>query len=171
MSVYYAYDNSPSLSHHGTKGMHWGVRRYQNPDGTLTEEGKKRYYKETRRDVMNTYKIVGSGSKLSKKRKKEGKSFGKIPGNEKNVLDDMTSFYRSKIEQLNNGDKEFDRYGYKSDNLTYKKATGSVIREFADTSLSYLESSGLNKDQMLSGKAYIESKLSEFNRLTSKGGW
>lgn len=28
--------------HYGVKGMHWGVRRYQNPDGTLTAEGKRR---------------------------------------------------------------------------------------------------------------------------------
>lgn len=31
------------LKHHGTKGMRWGVRRYQNKDGSLTPEGKKRY--------------------------------------------------------------------------------------------------------------------------------
>ena len=31
------------LYHWGIKGMKWGVRRYQNKDGTLTEEGKKRY--------------------------------------------------------------------------------------------------------------------------------
>lgn len=31
------------LAHHGIKGMKWGVRRYQNEDGTLTAAGKKRY--------------------------------------------------------------------------------------------------------------------------------
>lgn len=31
------------LYHWGIKGMKWGVRRYQNKDGTLTSEGKKHY--------------------------------------------------------------------------------------------------------------------------------
>ena len=31
------------LVHYGIKGMKWGVRRYQNADGTLTDSGKKRY--------------------------------------------------------------------------------------------------------------------------------
>lgn len=31
------------LMHHGVKGMKWGIRKYQNPDGTLTEAGKRRY--------------------------------------------------------------------------------------------------------------------------------
>lgn len=31
------------LEHHGIKGQKWGVRRYQNPDGTLTAEGMARY--------------------------------------------------------------------------------------------------------------------------------
>lgn len=33
----------PVLVHHGIKGMRWGVRRFLNKDGTLTEAGKKRY--------------------------------------------------------------------------------------------------------------------------------
>ena len=35
------------LEHHGIKGMRWGVRKYQNEDGTLTDAGKKRYKTKT----------------------------------------------------------------------------------------------------------------------------
>ena len=35
--------NTTELCHWGVKGMKWGVRRYQNKDGTLTPSGKKRY--------------------------------------------------------------------------------------------------------------------------------
>lgn len=34
------------LMHWGILGMKWGVRRYRNPDGSLTDAGKKRYYDE-----------------------------------------------------------------------------------------------------------------------------
>lgn len=40
-------DKYMCIAHHGIKGQKWGVRRYQNPDGTLTEYGKHRYKKET----------------------------------------------------------------------------------------------------------------------------
>lgn len=35
------------LAHHGIKGMKWGVRRYQNEDGSFTDAGKARYHKLT----------------------------------------------------------------------------------------------------------------------------
>lgn len=36
-------DGSDELYHYGVKGMHWGVRKYQNEDGSYTPAGEKRY--------------------------------------------------------------------------------------------------------------------------------
>ena len=56
------------LMHHGIKGMKWGVRRYQNKDGTLTAAGKKRQAKlEERRD-----KLDGKLNKLNSKKRELG---------------------------------------------------------------------------------------------------
>ena len=45
------YNNSNELYHWGVKGMKWGVRRYQNVDGTLTDAGKKRYERDQRENA------------------------------------------------------------------------------------------------------------------------
>lgn len=68
------------LYHHGILGQKWGVRRYQNEDGTLTPAGEKRYAKEARR--------VASVALMSRKVRKAlkngedvviGSKTGKIP--------------------------------------------------------------------------------------------
>lgn len=38
----YYYDDT-YLAHHGIKGMKWGIRRYQNEDGSLTSRGREHY--------------------------------------------------------------------------------------------------------------------------------
>lgn len=45
IEAYYAQerDENESLTHHGIKGQHWGVRRYQNTDGSLTPEGRRHW--------------------------------------------------------------------------------------------------------------------------------
>ena len=44
----YIMTKDGELLHYGVKGMKWGVRRYQNSDGSLTPAGKKRYDRDVR---------------------------------------------------------------------------------------------------------------------------
>ena len=51
---------SDELYHHGILGQKWHVRRYQNSDGSLTEEGKVRYHGGTTNDARS---LIDSGAK------------------------------------------------------------------------------------------------------------
>lgn len=50
------------LIHWGIKGQKWNVRRFQNEDGTLTEEGKKRYGKAYGEAVRDSNKLASAVS-------------------------------------------------------------------------------------------------------------
>lgn len=87
----------PSLEHHGIKGQKWGVRRYQNADGTLTSEGKKRYYQlDTARYTRKTSSDIQSIVDTMTKR--ERRLLGGEPGtsymNEDEVYDVAKRFIK-----------------------------------------------------------------------------
>lgn len=52
----HAYPNE--LYHHGIKGQRWGIRRFQNPDGSLTTSGKERYSKKEKNGSFGSNTLI-----------------------------------------------------------------------------------------------------------------
>lgn len=81
------------LAHHGIKGQKWGVRRFQNQDGTLTDAGKKRY---------SNGSSSSNGSTLlspSQKHNFEYNRRRKLSAKESDAeLEDLTKWYNSDFE-------------------------------------------------------------------------
>ena len=95
---------STELYHHGIKGQKWGVRRYQNPDGSLTAAGQRHYSKQAKKDAKEFAR-----AKMF---------YGEGAGNRRKLIK-ATVEERSKNEFYK---KEFDRFSSKQDMSKHAKA-------------------------------------------------
>lgn len=126
MGVYSIEDlyGDDTLCHHGIKGQKWGVRNYQKPDGTYTEEGKKRYFGAQRQKNINTEPSSPS-SGVHTRGKAPGES---SPHRDKNGNPEPIgqSRYTSEFEEFNkeNFNKITSKFGYRLDSsrFTYREA-------------------------------------------------
>lgn len=87
---HYNYMSSyDELYHHGIKGMRWGVRRFQNEDGTLTAQGRQRY-KDYRSDQSTRRSLTRH---VAADKKKNLKARGE-------AMNEVTKNYNDAQEQM-----------------------------------------------------------------------
>lgn len=129
-----------SLAHHGIKGQRWGIRRFQNEDGTLTDEGKKRYgnsvdeiekqlwdLNDRRQDLqLDKWFRSGSGLKGVLKRRDYDKKIAEIT-KEYNEIDEV---YKSMLtggkRNATPYESEYEKDSYKS--LADKKLMAKITK-------------------------------------------
>lgn len=136
------YLSSNELYHHGVKGMKWGVRRYQNPDGTLTDEGRKRFKNEKHLNKEATKQRV-SAQKYKADRKRQ-----------------MADYNRANYA-FNDALKEI--------NDSYDKKYGSDKRIFyGDDYDNYSNGTAPSKDDIRRSKEYITNIQKAYRSTTLK---
>lgn len=105
------YNYGPELAHHGIKGMKWGVRRYQNYDGSYTKKGLERYSK-----AESDYESAKAKQKQIKSDHKKGtatkQDVKKANQDVKSAKKKMSDAYgRLKTDKLADEGKELYRKG------------------------------------------------------------
>lgn len=121
------YEYQQYLAHHGVKGQKWGQRKYQNEDGTLTEEGKRRYGRYTKA-IQDLDSLINSKDPNIQKL---------FPGDERNKL----------IEQR---DKMIQKARAKE--MKKKASASDFIKKEELKRLNYRE---INKDTVSKGTNFI----------------
>lgn len=114
----------PVLAHHGILGMHWGVRRFQNKDGSYTAAGKKRYSaKDVENDLnsaiksnsatyerikSNTSKLTAQSKSLIQDYKKEFKEAKLSEEGKKRILGNAKGYIKGFGLNKFDNEKEYD---------------------------------------------------------------
>lgn len=130
-------DNT-KLQHAGIKGMKWGVRRYQNKDGTLTPAGRKRYGDNWHED----YKKAHSKRKISEMSDTELRS--------RNNRLQMEKQYRDLTKKTSIGKKAVHTFINTAGTITavasayavYKKFGGKALDAIGDMVISSINLGG-----------------------------
>ena len=122
------------LKHYGIKGMKWGVRRFQNSDGSLTSEGRKRYGSG---DLKEAQKKVDKGKAMVDGVKKTRVKAAEKQ-HDKKIKDDLSKMSDAELRAIVNRLNMEERYTQvmKSRGVEAGKNRVDKILEYAGTALT-----------------------------------
>lgn len=156
------------LYHHGILGQKWGIRRFQNPDGSLTEEGKRRYGSISDRKLHTELKRAFQ-SERAKQHGGSNRWFHsyEIGTNGQAVRDD----YDKRFKDYQNSDA-VRAYNAKWDNLNKKLYSGKITEDEYEKASSELfkERPKFKGDDLAFAKIYSSSGVRYANNYLNKGG-
>lgn len=136
------------LYHHGIKGMRWGIRRYQNEDGSLTNAGRKRY------DNMDGTKLHRELQRAYDKSK--GGMFGKNYGsNVTRVQKEYDDYNNQTHKKLMNNNKEYASLNNKVASI--RKDIDKLDAKFLDLMDKYGDSKEGDRISLEIDKKYKEA--------------
>lgn len=151
------------LYHHGIKGMKWGVRRYQNEDGTLTEAGKKRSAKT----IEKIGKMYDHSNKWTRRKVDKLNAKGKTA--KANVMEEMIrrneKAKQEKIDAVSKMNAD-DLTQYKRKDLTKSLYAQNFMSRNAlsmTTPLSRLNEYNMQRAMRWASNYTFESTLSEMS--------
>jgi len=151
--------NNNYLVHYGIKGQKWGVRRFQNEDGTLTEEGKQHLGYDSNGQLKNRMSKKELRKKEKERKKNEIRSLVKNYQKEMNKASNMTDEADAQWEKVK---KERKTLGKTKLSRTINAAKGKS-KEAKAYSKEY------NKASDMSDKAYEqELKAKELYKKIGK---
>ena len=150
-------DGTSYLVHHGTKGQKWGIRRYQNPDGTLTALGRARL------GLKGTY----DGAKNAVKNAKNAIKQAKLKRQRKANLKKANAAKKAKAEEQAMIDKaiasgDAEQINKIRDKLTTEQINAAMLRIDAMNKLN-MKAEGPSKTEI------AFNKLSEINKYMDTG--
>ena len=170
------------LYHHGVKGQRWGVRRYQNKDGSLTYAGKKRALKmqdqytnftedKKYRKKDGSYTLKGRKKALKMKEKYSeltGKDLKKYPQVKKTEGEKKKSFLDMTDDELRS---TINRMRMESDYVNLKKQLSSVDQQKVSKGKAFVKNL---VDEVIApplknvGRQYLEKALKDASGLNDK---